>query len=197
MFQKLRNRFLLVNLISISLIMLVAFATIYTITYQDVQSDIAAELDRVSDFYLIPDMGLGEPHFGGGRRDLGLRGNPNPPPERSVSFLLLTDAQWNLIAVNSRFDMDDDFFGEAVKQAAAIQAEQGQFVLDGNRWLFQERTTKAGYSVVYLDVTARHTILTNLVYTFSIVGSVMLIVIFFLSRYFANRSITPVPAAFE
>jgi signal transduction histidine kinase len=50
---------------------------------------------------------------------------------------------------------------------------------------------------VFIDVTAQQGILTNLIYTFAIVGLIMLIVIFFLSRYFANRSITPVKEAFE
>jgi two-component system sensor histidine kinase CiaH len=53
-----------------------------------------------------------------------------------------------------------------------------------------------GYSVVYLDVTAQQKIITNLIYTFSLVGLIMLIVIFFTSRFFANRSIAPVKEAF-
>lgn len=54
MFKKLRNRFLIVNLVSISIMMLVAFATIYTITYQNVQRETNMELYKVSDFYHSP-----------------------------------------------------------------------------------------------------------------------------------------------
>lgn len=54
MFKKLRNRFLIVNLLSISIMMLVAFATIYTITYQNVQRETNMELYKVSDFYHSP-----------------------------------------------------------------------------------------------------------------------------------------------
>lgn len=58
MFKKLRNRFLIVNLVSISIMMLVAFVTIYTITYQNVQRETNMELYKVSDFYHSP-FGLG------------------------------------------------------------------------------------------------------------------------------------------
>lgn len=51
MFKKLRNRFLLMNMVIITFIMLVAFTAIYMITYQNVRRDIAMELQRVSEFY--------------------------------------------------------------------------------------------------------------------------------------------------
>ncbi|MDR9853211.1 HAMP domain-containing sensor histidine kinase [Paenibacillus sp. VCA1] len=51
MFRKLRNRFLLMNMAIITIIMLVAFTAIYTITYQNVRRDIGMELQRVSEFY--------------------------------------------------------------------------------------------------------------------------------------------------
>lgn len=47
MFTKLRNRFLIVNLVTISVIMLVAFISIYVITYQDVQNNIQMDLHRI------------------------------------------------------------------------------------------------------------------------------------------------------
>lgn len=72
MFKKLRNRFLLMNMVIISIIMLVAFTAIYTITYQDVRRDIGIELQQVSEFYRKPGgnidkggMGMGSGMSGG------------------------------------------------------------------------------------------------------------------------------------
>ncbi|MEC0371063.1 sensor histidine kinase [Paenibacillus chibensis] len=229
MFQKLRNRFLLMNMVIISIIMLVAFAAIYTITYQNVRRDIEVDLQRVSEFY----------HKDGGPGRQGLSGNdpsrvsgstggiagtktgtPDPssaadispsgsssskprsggqnaPPELSVSFALQTDREWNLLSKNSRFDMDDDFYASA-KDKAALQPDQdGQFTLNGTRWAFTVKQNAEGHSIVFLDVTAQLKIITNLIYTFSIVALVMLVVIYLTSRYFANRSIAPVREAFD
>jgi two-component system sensor histidine kinase CiaH len=197
MFSKLRNRFLIANLVIISFIMLLAFAAIYTITYQNVQRDIDMELHKVSDFYLKPGGKKGEPRPDGDHPPKESKVNTNLSPERSVSFLLQTDAQWKITATSSRFDMDTDFYDLAIKKAAFNNSDNGQFNLDGNTWAYIMQKNETGNSVVYLDVTAQQNILKNLVYTFSIVGLVMLIVIFFTSRFFANRSIAPVREAFN
>ncbi|EFM11139.1 integral membrane sensor signal transduction histidine kinase [Paenibacillus curdlanolyticus YK9] len=203
MFTKLRNRFLVVNLVIISFMMLVAFAAIYTITYQNVHNDIDMELGRVSEFYHKPDGKFGGEkqkdgdHFpmGDGSKGSG-KMNVNPPPERSVSFSLQTDEQWNITATNSRFDMDSEFYSLAISEAASAKSNAGQFTLDGNRWAYRVQTNEGEHQVVFLDVTAQQKIITNLVYTFAAVGLVMLVAIYFTSRYFANRSIAPVKEAF-
>lgn len=197
MFNKLRNRFLIVNLVIISFMMLVAFASIYTITYQNVHSDIKMDLQRVSESYHKPDQNMGEPRPDGEQPSQQHKGDMNSPPERSVSFCLQTDADWTITSVNSRFDMDDDFYALAIKAAASEHKDTGQFNLDGTIWAYKVQQTEAGQSVVYLDVTAQQKILTNLVYTFTLVGFVMLIIIYFTSRFFANRSIAPVKEAFN
>ncbi|KRE97711.1 histidine kinase [Paenibacillus sp. Soil766] len=199
MFNKLRNRFLIVNLVIISCIMLLSFATIYFITYQNVRADIEMELHRVAEFNLKPDGKKGMPKLGpdGGHRQQDPQGYNDSLPERSVTFMLQTDDQWNITSTNSRFNMDTAFYETAIKEAASSKSEIGQFTLDGNQWAYIVQKNASGYNVVYLDVTAQKTILTNLVYTFTLVGLAMLIVIFFTSRYFANRSITPVREAFQ
>ncbi|MDN4068310.1 HAMP domain-containing sensor histidine kinase [Paenibacillus vini] len=223
MFKKLRNRFLLMNMVIISIIMLVAFTAIYTITYQDVRRDIGIELQQVSEFYRKPGgnldkggMGMGSGMSGemggivtdkeetgqsmqqmpGDRARRSSRGQ-NPPPELSVSFALQTDRDWNLLSVNSRFDMDEEFYELAKEKADLHPVLNGQFTLDGKQWAYTVQQSKDGYSIVYLDVSAQLKILTNLIYTFSAVALIMLVVIYLTSRYFANRSIAPVKEAFD
>lgn len=225
MFKKLRNRFLIVNLVSISIMMLVAFATIYTITYQNVQRETSMELYKVSDFYHSPynsskmprgeDGGMGTgsgtgsstgseslPSDAMGGDNGGPGGDPNSPPARSVSFMIKTDDQWKITDTHSRFDMEDTFYTEALQKVdqnkvGDSERQTGQFALDGTDWAYVVDPSGDGHMIVFIDVTAQQGILTNLIYTFAVVGLVMLIVIYFLSRYFANRSIAPVREAFE
>ncbi|MCP1187326.1 cell wall metabolism sensor histidine kinase WalK [Paenibacillus sp. 1781tsa1] len=230
MFKKLRNRFLIVNLVSISVMMLVAFATIYTITYQNVQRETNMELYKVSDFYHSPynsskmprveggGMGTGSgsgsstgvsgsgsdsfPSDAMGGDNGGPGGDPNSPPARSISFMIKTDSQWKITDTHSRFDMDETFYTEALQKVdqnkvGDSERQTGQFALDGTDWAYVVDPSGDGHMIVFIDVTAQQGILTNLIYTFAVVGLVMLIVIYFLSRYFANRSIAPVREAFE
>ncbi|WP_458462877.1 sensor histidine kinase [Paenibacillus sp.] len=223
MFKRLRNRFLIVNLVSISIMMLVAFATIYTITYQNVQRETNMELYKVSDFYHSPynssKMPRGEgqgsgtggstgsgsdslPSDGKGGDNGGPGGDPNSPPARSVSFMIKTDDQWKITDTHSQFDMEDTFYTEALQKVdqnkvGDSERQTGQFALDGTDWAYVVDPNGDGHMIVFIDVTAQQGILTNLIYTFAVVGLIMLIVIYFLSRYFANRSIAPVREAFE
>ncbi len=82
--------------------MLLSFATIYFITFQNVRADTDMELHRVSEFNLKPDGKMGNPQIGhgGGHPPQESKANDNPSPERSVSFMLQTDAQWKITATN-------------------------------------------------------------------------------------------------
>lgn len=201
MFNRLRNRFLLMNMVIITIIMLVAFASIYIITYQNTKRDIDMELHRVADFYHKGDA------MNGGKQRLGQDGSRPPQQmaddgmgpfaERSVSFALRTDASWSLVSTDSRYDMDDEFYAAALKKAKTDPVDSGRFTLSDTRWAYSVEPGPSGYTVSFMDVTAQQKILTNLVYTFSAVALVMLAVIYGTSRYFAGRSIAPVRDAFD
>lgn len=200
MFSRLRNRFLILNMVIITFIMLVAFSAIYTITYQNNRKDVDDELHRISEVYRKPGGGK----FGGGM-DHGPNGDMPHffegdkggfPPDRSVSFALTTDSRWNVTEVNTRFDMDSDFYANAVEKVAEQGKNIGQFTLDNNRWAYMAQSYPDGNYVVFLDVTAHRKFMMNLLYTFLAVGAIMLVVIYFTSRYFAGRSIAPVREAF-
>lgn len=187
MFTRLRNRFLLLNLALISFMMLIAFTTIYLITYNNVRTGIAGELSRISDF---------------NRRSViseQLKPAPDgsPQQERSVSFVVTTDKQWNTTVISSIFDMDNKFYETAKSSALSEKTSIGNFKLDGSYWAFMIKPVSDGYRIIFLDITSQRGILTNLIYTFLIVACVMLVFILFISRFFANRAIRPVKEAFD
>lgn len=199
MFTKLRNRFLIVNLVTISVLMFIAFASIYAIMYRQVQNDIHMELREVTESNQKPRGNTGDAMHSGGMfsgREPMMDGETGMMPDRSVSFVVRTDREGNILSSQSKFDMDEEFFTAALKKASSVKGDTGQFELDGSRWIFKIQPAKDGFLLVFLDVTARHQILTNLIYNFAAVGFVMLIALFFASRYFANRSIAPVKEAF-
>jgi two-component system, OmpR family, sensor histidine kinase CiaH len=207
MFKKLRNRFMILNLVIISVMMLIAFTAIYTITHQNVQTDIDMELRRISEFHekgangprdrMPPGVQGADIEKGGGPRQFPNDRSGRPMEERSVSFAIETNSAWELTSVNSLFTSDEAFFREAMQTALAKNRDRGHIQLDGYDWAYEIRPFLDGYRLIFLDVTARQDILRNLVYTFLAVGLLMFVVIFFISRFFANRSIAPIRDAFE
>lgn len=187
MFAKLRNKFLILNLVSIFIMMIIAFSSIYFITYKNVTRDIDKELNRLSSIERRSIIVPLQPRF---KMDI------SPTRERTVSFTINTDSKFKIIGVSSVFDMDEEFY-EAVKSASLSKnTSAGSFKYDGSHWAFMMRKTPVGSKIVFLDITAQQRILTNLIYTFLVVAIVMLIFIYLISRTFANKAIQPVEEAF-
>ncbi|MGB8957117.1 MAG: hypothetical protein WCC10_17230, partial [Tumebacillaceae bacterium] len=166
MFKKLRNRFLVLNLVTISVMMLLAFASIYMITYQNVHRDIGMELQKVADFDDKPGGLGGQRQPKGDHPPQASDANRDRRPERSVSFTIHTDEQWKRMSVSSLFTMENSFYDQALQEVTSDEKESGQISLDGNDWAYTVRDTSDGHRIVFLDVTARQAILTHLIYTF-------------------------------
>ncbi len=202
MFRQLRNRFLILNLVIISVMMLLAFSSIYLITYNNVQRDIDRELHRVSEIHLMP---MPMPMTNKNQPQISLKNTPltrdldrsRPPSERSISFSLLTDKEWDIIGFSSIFDIDEEFCQTAKSTAISTNRNTGKFKLQDTYWAFLIKPHPLGHQIIFLDITSRQGILTNLIYTFILVALIMLIVIFFISKFFADRAIKPVEEAFD
>jgi two-component system, OmpR family, sensor histidine kinase CiaH len=189
MFKKLRNKFLILNLIIITLVMLASFTSIYLITYNYVHRDINMELRKISE----PNSKTNSP-----QKDMkpGFD-NFEQSHGRSVSFSLITDSNYNIVSSNSIFDMSTDFYEAAKNAVMSENSRQGNFKLEDSDWTFIVNPYLNGYRIVFLDITSQQSILNNLIYTFLIVALVTLIAIFFISRFFANKSINPIKEAFD
>jgi len=187
MFTKLRNKFLILNLVSISIMMLIAFSSIYFITYKNVNRDISRELNRLSAIERLPIVVA---------RQSRLQMEMTPARERTVSFSIITDDKYKILGISSVLDMDYEFY-EAVKSVSISKnAATGSFKYDNSHWAFMIKKYPYGSKIVFLDITPQNRILTNLIYTFLIVAAIMLIFIFLISRTFANKAIQPVEEAF-
>lgn len=196
MFKKLRNRFLLLNLVIISFMMMISFTSIYLITYRNVRHDIAKEMDRLLDFNPNPKDVLKDHGADNKINDNTIK---EPPIERAIFFTLIVDNNKKLIGHSSVFDMDEKFYETAKKMALAENSDIGRFKLADTYWefTFRQYPDNSGYKIVFLDITSRHAYLLNLIYTFLAVALVMLVAIYFISRFFANKSIKPIKETFD
>lgn len=196
MFKELRNKFLILNLVIISVMMIIAFTSIYLITYNNVHSDIQIELHKLSEVNFKPHE---LPFL---RKGIPSTPSPKDAPDiparkRSFTFTLTMDASWDIVAVSSVFDMDNEFY-ETAKNAALHQYKiKGAFKLDSSHWAFITKKHKDEYKIFFLDITSQQNFLANLIYTFLIVACITLVFIFFISRFFANKAINPIKKAFD
>lgn len=189
MFKELRNKFLMLNLIIITVTMIIAFSTIYLITYNDVKRDIDLELHKISDMNKKQKDNMKEP--------MPNFNNMEPPRDRSLSFTIIVNNEGKTLSTLSIFDMEEEFYEKAKEKALSSNIDKGKFKLEDNHWAFFKISYMDGYRLVFLDITRQQAILTNLILTFLAVALLMLVVIFFISRFFANKAIAPIREAFK
>ncbi len=198
MFKKLRNKFLILNLVIITIMMIFAFTSIYLITYNNVRTEIVRELHKTSDFHRKNKEFIQKPHqeFNDDER-LPITDNMMPPAEPSVSFYIITDNGGNILSTTSIFEMDDSFYTSATNVALASNDSVGKFKLNGYYWAYLIEPAFFGNRIVFVDITSQQSILRNLIFTFIIVAFVMLFFILLISVFFANKSIKPIKEAFD
>lgn len=209
MFEKLRNRFILLNMTIISVVMLVAFTVIYVMTYTNIQNENNAKLQRISTTLaarppIIPNATMGG-HLAGGLI-------PNDYP---ISFNMIIDRDGRPVSVHSFIDMPTEMYVSAAELALATGKRMANISLDGRRWMFQINEVgnltmsefgalgnekifqlKQYSRISFLDITESQGILTQLYVTFAVIGFLMLFVILGISVFFARRSVAPVELAY-
>ncbi len=209
MFTKLRNKFLILNMSITSLVMIAAFAIIYFITYNNIHSEIQNKLNPRSGMQ-IKIEGTGFPD------DIGKGVITSTvhkfSPDDSLSFIIEVDADGRILNIDSLIDLPEEAYYKAAGTAWSNKKNNSTITLEGRQWQYaivplnkhlilengQEYTSmENSYQMMFIDVTESNKRLFELLTTLLFVGLLMLLVIFIISRYFANRAIKPIAEAWE
>jgi signal transduction histidine kinase len=203
-----------------SLVMLIAFSVVYLTTYNNIQTENQRKLDTAVTFPLagsitstLPDLSVGGdvPIIQGTGVVISAS---TLTPASSPSFLIQTDAEGNILHVNSFIDMPKQVYQEAADLAWQNKG-RSTINLEDRLWLYsitpiQGNLTKAEYNgqsfvtvmndyyrIAFLDITDTQRTLRDLLITFLAVGVATLVAIYWISRFFANRSIKPIAEVWE
>lgn len=199
MFKKLRKNFILLNMITISTMMVIAFSIIYIFTYQNTTKNLQ---DKLSNLPTIAPM------FPGDTSDEDVFIGGILPSDYSLSFNMVFNNQGQLIKINSYVDMPMETYVEAANTVLRNNTEFGTTKLESRKWMYQIRPNSSfeinnstslitgnSHNVVFLDITDTMNNLNNLLFTFILVGIIMLGVIYLISLYFAKKSVEGIESA--
>lgn len=210
MFRKLRNKFLFLNMIVTSLVMMIAFGIVYLTTYSNTKADIERKLNNVSGSFVIYDSE--KPVVPGSESSKVVNGRDKINTSHKVtsdytpSFVITVDKTGNVLEINSLIDIPEDEYIEAA-YTAWNQKNSSTINIAEHTWIYKispvevTRTTNGQitqtefpdiYQILFLDITDKLKNLNDLLFTFLFVGIGMLIVIFLISIFYANRSIQPI-----
>lgn len=216
MFKKIRNRIMLLNMLTVSTVVIIAFAIVFITTYTREQSSNREKLLNdpmpqisvaggpfVSEVIHAEPLPAGFNASGFARRIL---------PDAGLSFSILVDSEGNLIEVNSMLDLPEAAYKQAAAEAMKHSKPDAAVFFENRSWQYAVSAVtvefiesnniafvvSGAYSDIrFLDVTDSHRIIRNLGLTLAGLTVVILVVFFFISRLFANRAIRPMEEAFE
>ncbi len=178
---------LLINLSILTVLLIAVFSTLYVSTYTNIQQIIDQEmnffLDHANDFFREEEPVGGPP---GG--DIG--------DTRSISFLVKTDSSDVIIDTYSSFNITDDtIYQDALD---LIDDSEGRIVLDDEYWAYLTVPSMFDGGVIYIfiNITNQHTVLNNMILTFLMVFALSFIVVYVLSSFVTNKSISKIKEAF-
>ena len=220
MFNKTRNRILLLNMAMVSSVVIFAFVVIFATTYTRAQNEIdtmlsAAPPPNIFNVYgaAFRPGGVAYPESGffAGQNRFSMR----VPPDVGRSFSLLVDYQNEIVDINSMIDIEYDTYTLMASQALESIDSQSVLNVDGRMWRYtiipvsvvsREISEPASsvfimsselHYIRFLDVTESYRTIRSLALILSVLLIVILVVFYFISRFFANRAIKPMQEAWE
>lgn len=213
MLKRLRNRLLLLNMLIISIVMIVAFAIIYIITYTNIQKENQSKLESIP---RVLSGAPGNPHL------QDPQSNPSDarnifqriPIDYSLSFSIVVESDGKVIDVLSYIDMPNEVYYQVAKKTWSTEKKDGTISFENRKWQYHISSFKnrrlirvngdyqviyndGHYQITFLDISDSSKTLTQLLITFVLVAIVMLFILFGVSFYFANRSIRPIEDNWE
>ncbi len=210
MFKKLRNKFLILNMTLISVLLISAFALVLAVSVRNADRELENMVHRN---FFADDGGRMR-----GDRDPGLsfkpRGDIAEPPQNAENegrpdmienVSLRLDGDWNILEKRSPIEYSDSFYSQVIDGARAkysgepttryIKTENGyyKYMLSA----YQNELGETNYSLNLAGAEAQITMLKNLTLTLSVVLLAALLLVFLISLFFANRAIRPIKEAWD
>lgn len=176
MFDKLKRKFVIINMSLLTAVFVAIFSVIFLLT--------ALAGERQTEFALNTIMFA----------------PPRPFPDNPVmatSMVAELDKQGNVIKTFSFMNMSQETISAAIDQATDNRALSGKIKIEDTHYAFLKHNTSYGTKIAFVDRTAQHRTLMNLLLIFLVVGGVSLVLLLLISIYFANKSIEPIKEVFE
>lgn len=176
MFDKLKRKFIIINMTLLTVVFIAIFSTIYIMTMVSAARQTEFTLNTL--MHAPPKL------------------SPNNPAI-ATSIIVELDKEHNVVDVFSLFDIEKESIEEAISQAIKSKEPSNNLKIEGSSYAFLKQDTPRGMKIVFADRSPQQQMAINLLKIFFLVGGISLIILLLISMYFANRTIKPIKEVFE
>jgi signal transduction histidine kinase len=194
-----------------SLVMLVAFGVVYITTYRNIYAENQRKLNSIVPIPMSRPDNLPEISNDDAQEEKGIILSRVPNINSSSSFLVRTDINGNVVKIDSFIELPNQIYYEATDYAWNNK-NKSTVNLAGRLWMYsitknpENITTMSSdgtsrqevyYRVAFLDITDTQKTLNDLLATFAVISVILIVVIYFISRFYSNQAIKPIAEVLE
>jgi len=186
MFKRLRNKFLIMHMGIVALIIFVFLGTQLIIMYNNMERDTDMALNSAmmppGDMFAVRIIEPGE------RGERAIR-----QPRLSPTFTLWLDQDRQIVRIISTFSVDEEFCEQMLAAALADNNTKGSLDYDGAYFKYR----LDGSRIIFLDATKEMDMFIGNIYSSLWIAIPTLLLVFLISLLFANRSIKPIEVSYN
>ena len=172
MFSKLKRKFVLINMTLLTTVFIGIFGTIYLTTAYSMEKDMKMQL--------------------WGNMMVAPQQKPMPKDERKDMTIRIDLNNTNdILSVSSRLNTEDLDINNIVLKVINNDKSMSKININGESFAYLKQDIGTGRRIVLVSRAFQQDMLWSLLKIFIGVGSVSLIVLFFISIYFTNKAINP------
>ena len=195
MFDRLKSKFILINMMLLTVVFLAIFGTIYIMTSTNINREINMTLDN-----LIKNGNINKPkikEFDKTSNEL-IKANHKPIPN-SDSIVVEVDNTGNILKKFQSFgvDIDDAILKNAINTTLNTESSSGTITIDSTNYSYLKYTSEFGRKIAFVDRSHYEYLMAELLKNFLLIGSISLIALFVISVYLTNKTIAPIKETFE
>ena len=172
MFKKLKTKFVLINMSLLTAVFIGIFGTIYLSTAYSMEKDMRMQL--WSNIMVAPQQ------------------NPNHKNDRmDMSIKIDLDNTNEIVSISSKMNTDDLDINNIVTNIVNNDEDMDTIKINGESFGYLKQDIGNGKRIVLISKSFQQNMLWNLLKIFISVGSLSLVLLFFISIYFTNKAIIP------
>lgn len=178
MFKKLKIKFVLINMSLLTAVFIGIFGTIYLSTAYSMEKDMRMQL--WSNIMVAPQQ------------------NPDHKNDRmDMSIKIDLDNTNEIVSISSKMNTDDLDINNIVTNIVNSDEDMDTIKINGESFGYLKQDIGNGKRIVLMSKSFQQDMLWNLLKIFISVGSLSLVLLFFISIYFTNKAINPLEETFK
>ena len=175
MFEKLKRKFIFINMTLLTLVFILIFGTIYLTTAANMDRELEGELKGA----------IQNPR------------KPGPDFKNGNSIIIDLDSENNVANINTNIEIDNAVLEESIYSILKNEKKLDKIDISGSSYGYLKEHTPRGLKIALISRELQINMLNNLLKVFLIVGSISLFLLFYISVYLTNKTIKPIKESFE